>query len=471
MDKKELLELIETGEGYTLEFKESLSSSIGKDICAFTNSSGGKIILGVKDNGIIKGYNLSNRDKSKIQDIAKNMEPSLNVKIEQIDNLVIVFVSEGKDKPYFVNGHCYIRQGASSVLLNREELRDFFQREDLIIFDKKANNDFKFEEDFNENTFELFIERAKISKDLGREHILKNLNLITNGKLNNAGVLFFCRNLKKFFLNGGVAAVLYRTPDKADVMDIKEFYDDFVSNYENVMKYILIFLSKNIEIKGIKREENLEIPEEALRESLINAMVHRDYFIQGRVQVDIYPDRLEISNPGRLLFDEKELGNVSVARNPILFDLVHRLGYIEKVGSGIKRIKRLVPDVKFEITSDWFRVVFKRKTKFPEKFPEKTEEILRLLREKLKTPRERLLNMLSKKVGSKLVEKVGSKLVESQIKILLIVFEKPNITKREMSKILRISETAIDKNIAKLKSLGILKRVGPDKGGYWKVLK
>ena len=183
---------------------------------------------------------------------------------------------------------------------------------------------------------------------------------------------------------------MYRTPDKADVMDIKEFYDDFVSNYENVMKYILIFLSRNIKIKGIRREENLEIPEEALREAFINAMVHRDYFIQGRVQVDIYPDRLEISNPGRLLFNEKELGNISVARNPILFDLVHRLGYIEKVGSGIKRIKRLVPDVKFEIASEWFRVVFKRPTtqktfradtKFPEKFPEKTgDKIISLIK-------------------------------------------------------------------------------------------
>ena len=105
---------------------------------------------------------------------------------------------------------------------------------------------------------------------------------------------------------------------------------------------------------------------------------------------------------------------------------------------------------------------FKTYHKFQKKFPEKTEEILSLLREKLEAPRDRLLNMLSKKVGSKLVE--------SQIKILLIVSEKPNITKREMSKILGISEIAIDKNIAKLKSLGILKRVGPAKGSYWKVL-
>ena len=85
------------------------------------------------------------------------------------------------------------------------------------------------------------------------------------------------------------------------------------------------------------------------------------------------------------------------------------------------------------------------------------------MREKLSVPRERLLDMLSKMVCSKLIE--------SQIKILLIVSEKPSITKKEMSKILGISETAIDKNIAKLKSLGVLERIDPDKGGYWEVLK
>ena len=173
MNKKEILELIETGEGYTLEFKESLSSSIGKDICAFANSSGGKIILGVTDKGEIKGYKISNRDKSRIHDITKNMDPSIEVKIEQIGNLGVIFVPEGKNKPYFVSGHCYIRQGASSVLLKRDEIRDFFQRENLIQFDRKPNYEFNWEEDFNKKTFEKFRDIARIPKDLSREHILK----------------------------------------------------------------------------------------------------------------------------------------------------------------------------------------------------------------------------------------------------------------------------------------------------------
>ncbi len=81
-----------------------------------------------------------------------------------------------------------------------------------------------------------------------------------------------------------------------------------------------------------------------------------------------------------------------------------------------------------------------------------------------------LLNMLVERVGSKLVEKVGRRLVESQIKILLLVSENAKITKKEMAKVIGISSTSIDKNIEKLKSLGVLKRIGPDKGGYWEIV-
>ena len=167
------------------------------------------------------------------------MQPPFSVKIDAINDLAVITVPEGGEKPYFINGHCYIRQGASFVLLDREELREFFQMENLVQFDRKPNSDFDIRKDFNERAFLLFKEKTRMSSELKNEHILRNLNLLTNGKINNAGVLFFCRDLKKFFLNGGVVTVLYKTPNKADVMDIKEFYDDFVTNYENENLYLL----------------------------------------------------------------------------------------------------------------------------------------------------------------------------------------------------------------------------------------
>src|SRR3989344_7144154 len=149
MDYKELLELVKTGEGYTIEFKEDIGSNLGKEICAFANASGGKIILGVKDDGTIRGYNLTNHDKSQIQDIARNMDPAFHVIIEQVLDLAIIYIPEGKEKPYTANGHFYLRQGTNSQQLKREEIRSLFQKENLIRFDRKANPDFDMERDFD----------------------------------------------------------------------------------------------------------------------------------------------------------------------------------------------------------------------------------------------------------------------------------------------------------------------------------
>ena len=157
MNKKELLELIKTGEGYTLEFKERIGN-LGKEICAFANASGGKIILGVKDDGAIKGFELTNIIRSKIQDIVRNMDPSFYVTTEQVANVIVIYVPEGKEKPYFVRGHCYLRQGANSQQLNRDEIRDFFQRVNLIRFDRKANPDFNFKNDFDRKKFKQFLQ-------------------------------------------------------------------------------------------------------------------------------------------------------------------------------------------------------------------------------------------------------------------------------------------------------------------------
>ncbi|GAB6161207.1 hypothetical protein JCM12298_03660 [Desulfothermus naphthae] len=168
----DIVEIIKIGEGYTIEFKEKISDSIAKDICAFANSSGGKIILGVRDKtGEIVGFKLTNNIKSKIQNYARNLEPSLIVNVEQIKNLTVIYVPEGKEKPYFVNGRCYLRQGANSQQLSRDEIRNFFQKTNLIRFDRKLNHEFNLIEDFNDKAFSGFVENARIDKSLGIEHI------------------------------------------------------------------------------------------------------------------------------------------------------------------------------------------------------------------------------------------------------------------------------------------------------------
>jgi len=439
MNYKDLLELIKTQEGYTLEFKEALSGSIGKEICAFANASGGKIILGVKDDGTINGYNLTNKDKSLIQDIARNIDPSLHLTVEKVSDLAIVYVPEGKEKPYTVNGHFYLRQGANSQQLKRDEIRSLFQKENLIRFDRKANSDFNMQKDFDNEKFKSFISKAEIDKSLPKEHVIQNLGLITEDRLNNAGVLFFSHKPSRFFLNSIITCVLYEGKTKLKILDKQDFDEDFISNFNNAVIFALKTLRTEYIIEKVEREEKPEIPEMVLRELIINAMVHRDYFSEGRVIIEIYSDRFEISNPGGLLFKKSELGKISLSRNPLLADLVHRLRLVEKIGSGILRIQELMKDkVSFEAESEWFFVKIKRSA--------------------------------VEKVLEKVTEKVPEKVTENQSKIINEIRKNSNITSKKLSEIVGISERKIKDNLAKLKKKGLLKRVGPDKGGSWEII-
>ena len=113
MDKKEIDIILKEGEGYKIEFKEGLSN-LEKEIAAFANSSGGRIFLGVTDEGKLKGINITNELKSRIQDIANNCRPKIKISIERLENVLIINVREGEDKPYECSSGFYKRIGPNS---------------------------------------------------------------------------------------------------------------------------------------------------------------------------------------------------------------------------------------------------------------------------------------------------------------------------------------------------------------------
>lgn len=155
---KELKQLIQTGEGYHLEFKESLDKSLIEEVCAFANSSGGKVLLGVFDDGEIKGIRTDNNILSRIQDVVNRLEPKLNIKISISDNIIIIDVPQGKEKPYGCSRGFFVRIGPNSQKLTRNEIVSFFQKEGRIRFDELENSKAKFERDFDKEAFIKFIE-------------------------------------------------------------------------------------------------------------------------------------------------------------------------------------------------------------------------------------------------------------------------------------------------------------------------
>jgi ATP-dependent DNA helicase RecG len=449
MDKKEFEFLLKQGEGLKLEFKENLDSkNLAKEIVAFANTEGGRIFIGVNDKGEVKGVQITNKLKSEIQDIARGCDPSINIEIETIDNVLIIDVDEGIKKPYRCSSGFFLRQGSNSQKLSTEEIRDFFNKEGKILFDEGINHEFTLQNGFSKKKFDEFLQRAKLSRTISDENILMNLGVLTETmKFKNAGVLFFCDNVEKFFRHAIITCVLYKGKDKYKIIDRKDFTEDVISNYNGAMAFLVRNLRLEYEIKAGPRKEILEIPEDALREAIVNAMAHRDYNEKGaNIQIDVYDDRVEISNPGGLVpvIKKEEFGKKSISRNPLLFSLFKSVDLVEKVGSGIERIRKALREVGlpapiFEFTG-FFTVTFKRP-------PMPTGE--------------------KKSVG--LVEKLVEGLVESQKKILELIKENPYISKSELSKKVGISTTAVDKNIAKLKEKGLLNRIGPDKGGHWEI--
>lgn len=164
---------------------------------------------------------------------------------------------------------------------------------------------------------------------------------------NNAGVLFFAEEPTKFLRHAVVDCILFKGKEKLDILDRKEFKDPLFINVKKALVFLQQHLSLRYEIEGLRRKEILEIPEEALREAILNAVMHRDYhFDNAWITVEIYKDRLEISDPGGLPpgITLEDLGKKSVPRNKLIADLFHRIGEVERAGTGINRIKKLISD-------------------------------------------------------------------------------------------------------------------------------
>ena len=367
MTPKELDNILRMGEGFAAEFKTT-PSHLGREICAFANAAGGRLLIGVDDQGRKIGLKNINRVKSEVQSIARNIDPPLLLDFEPVENVLVVSVPSGPNKPYSSNGIFYIREAANSQQMKRDEIREFFFREGLIRFDEQPCLKFDLQRDFDTRKYRDFIQAAAIPKGLAQKDVLRNLQVLTDQGLTNAGALLFSKKVSQFFLQASLTCALFQGTSKTKVLDHAIFQGSVTENYQNAISYLKSHLNTEYVIKGGPREEILELPEEALREALLNALAHRDYRSTSDIQVHIFQDRVEISNPGGLVsgLRLKDLGRVSRPRNLLLFSLTARMDLVEHIGSGIKRIREALASYgleppAIEANSGWFAVTFWRK--------------------------------------------------------------------------------------------------------------
>ncbi len=347
--------ILQEGEGLHVEFKEGVNKQLDREMVAFANTSGGSIFLGVDDANEIRGIKITNALKSQIRDIAHNCDPSIQLDfiIYREEKVIEIKVEEGLDKPYRCRDGFYLRQGDNTQKLKRDEIINFISDAGAVRFDEAINKRFKFPNDFSEESFDTYLKQTGINKIVDAKDILVSLNVAEEAddklQLTNAGVLFFAKSPQKYFPESYITAVKYKTFDRFSIFDKKEIKGTLIQQINEAINFVIKHVNMEIKISDQpgpnigRRIEIYDYPLPAIREAIINAVTHRDYlYDSSHIYLHMYPDRMEIENPGGLFrgMTPEMLSHRSVRRNRLIADLLHRSGYIEKVGSGFVRIQK-----------------------------------------------------------------------------------------------------------------------------------
>ena len=388
MNRPTLSDLIALGEGFTTEFKRSLPSDLGREICAFANATGGVILIGVDDAGAVLGVGDHKRLKSRVQTTARSADPPVAVEVESDGDVLRVTVPEQHSKPYSFGGRFYVREGATCQQLSRDEIRDLFFKEGLIRLDESPCRAFDPSVEITTERWTEFADRAGIASDLDPTTVLENLHLLRDGAMTHAGAWLLADDITRFTVQAGVTCAVFRGSGKAHIVDRKEFTGNLYSIYQDVMEYLQAKLNSALIPNAEGREERLELPESALREAVVNGLAHRDYRSTANVQIYIFQDRVEIVTPGGLPagMREADLGSRSVPRSPLLFSMLYRMRLVEQIGSGIQRIRDAcseygVAEPLIEVSPDWVTVTFPRVkvAETPHETPHVTPHVGRLV--------------------------------------------------------------------------------------------
>ena len=378
-----LAKQIQKGESKILELKEKLpkKSNIAKTVIAFSNTAGGKLIIGVTDKREIVGIN--DIDLFEIQDkiasiISDQCSPNIIPEIYSVNIegklILVIEVVRGNLKPYFLKNQgkangTYIRIGATNRLADMENINELERQKRHISFDEEIHYETTFE---NLDTSPLFDRFEIAGKPINLEK-LQNLKLVKSD--NN---ILYPTNALMILLGKFPHCLVKCARFKGTTMDVfidkKEYTGDIFSILENTKNFILNHINLGATINGLYRKELYEIPEVAIREALVNAVIHRDYVNRGRdIKVGVYDDIVNIVSPGSLpnnITMEDIFNGRSESRNRVLANIFKELGLIEQWGSGIGRIvnsckEYSLPTPEIEEENDFMNIEIVRKKETP----------------------------------------------------------------------------------------------------------
>jgi len=373
MEAIELLDIIAKGESSVVEFKERVNDAhdISQELVAFSNSKGGIVIIGVDDKiGALNGLSFQEIQETNnllFNAATNNVKEPINIRTETIEvkdqKLIVVYVDEGLRKPYMdKNGAIWTKNVANKRrVTSPDEIARLLQSSGTFIADEEpvASSTYN---DIDIDFFKDFVQK-KTGKsfdalDQSLPQILSNMGFAKNEKLSLVGLLLFGKRPQAFKPVFSVQCIAYVGNDIAG-NKFRDSEPPFEGNltklYEQTMSFILRNLHRIQVAESFNILGELEIPKEVLEELVVNALIHRDYFIKSAIKVFIFDNRIEIISPGKLpntLTVENIKAGTSIARNPILFSNARYLLPYIGIGSGIPRALASYPKIDFVNDTD-----------------------------------------------------------------------------------------------------------------------
>ena len=334
-------------ESQTVEYKQTWHNEYLKVVSAFANNNGGVLYIGLDDQG--KPSNLKNIEKL-LEDIPNTIRnklgiiPSVKLYKKNREDIIEIAVSYST-VPISCNGKYYIRSGSTVQELQGKELADFLFKKTGSTWDEVLEEHadmIELDHDAIENFKKFAVDRIpSINQEFDIKTLLQKLNLLSNNKLKRAAILLFGNEPQKFHRQAVVRIGKFLSETEIQTTDIVR--GNLFTQLEKILEILKTkYLVSNISYEGIHRRDILEYPYVALREAIINALIHRDYSGNSQTQIRIYSDKLIIMNEGKLPpevpVEKLKTNHLSVPRNTLLAEIFYYAGFIESWGHGTIKI-------------------------------------------------------------------------------------------------------------------------------------
>lgn len=346
-----------------IEFKAQFTEEIYKEVIAFANTDGGIIYVGIDNNGNVTGLDDADKEYTRITNgIRDAIMPDVTMFVRftiQENKVVRITVNEGTNKPYYLKAKglkpsgVYVRQGTSSASASHEKIRQMIKESDGDNFEemRSMNQELKFNaasDAFNNYGVDFSKEKYRVlGITQSSDNLYTNLAMIISDQ---------CRHTIKAAVFGDEANTTFK--------DSREFSGSVFKQLEDTYSYLMLCNNTASTFEGLKRIDKHDYPEEAIREALLNAIVHRDYGFSGSIIININDKEAEFISIGGLLpglTPDDIRSGISQPRNKNLAEIFHRLHLIESYGTGIRKIYSLYKDCsvkpRIEVTQNTFKIV------------------------------------------------------------------------------------------------------------------